>query len=437
MAKYTPKIKLSAAFLREFLEAVTFIEDRLRDVEESVEIIHGLLESICNFYQADRAYVLEADWELGTGSNTYEFCAEGVEPQIDVVQQIPMEIMPHWKNVLLSNQPMIIRDIEEIRDQYPDEYAILAKQGIHSELATPFSKRISKGYLGVDNPRKYSENPSYLLILTYAIVAELNEIKLEKSIDTVTRHNISQRRDQDVHINCFGGLEIIGARGTLTDDDITSDQGACILAYLALNSQRPRPIRELTHVLWPDEIVDNPYHDVKNVVYRLKRSLGLIGLEDLIVAQSGTFVLNPRYMIHTDFDRFEDACNRIVNEENPEARSALYHGAMDLYKGALVPRLDGAHWLLPRCTYYHNLYLRLVKGYIAHKFELKDYAAAQKVAVEAMTMDPYDTELMVAMAISMCEQGNRSLAYSYFNSIKEHLTQEQVDMLMEHCKKAK
>lgn len=437
MSDNTPKIEMSAAFLRKFLEAVTFIEYRLRDVEDSVEIIHGLLEAICDFYQADRAYVLEADWELGTGSNTYEYCAEGVETQIDVVQQIPMEIMPHWKNVLLSNQPMIIRDVEEIREQYPDEYAILTKQGVHSVLATPFSKRISTGYLGVDNPHVYVDNPSFLLVLTYAIVAELNEIKLEKSIDTVTKHTTSQRRDQDVHINCFSGLEIIGSRGSLTDDDIPSDQGVCLLGYLVLNSQRAPSIRELTGVLWPNEVVDNPYHDIKNVVYRLKRSLGLIGLDDLIIAQGGTFILNPKYVIHTDFDRFEDACNRIVNETNPEAKSALYHGARALYKGALLPRLDGAHWLIPRCTYYHNLSLRLYKGYIEHKFEMHDYAAAQKAVIEAMVTDPYDTELMVGMAISMCEQGNRSLAYSYFNSIKEHLTQEQIDMLMDHCKKAK
>lgn len=435
MLSNTPKIELSATFMKECLEAVISIEDSLRDVEESVEIIHSLLESICKFYQADRAYVLEADWDLGTGSNTYEYCAEGVETQIDVVQQIPMEIMPHWKNVFLSNQPMIIRDVEEIKDQYPDEYAILTKQGIHSVLATPFSKRINTGYLGVDNPHRYGDNPSYLLVLTYAIVAELNEIKLERSIDAVTRHTTTQRREQDVHINCFGGLEIVGARGVLTDDDIPSDQGVCLLGYLVLNSQRPRSIRELTHVLWPNEVVDNPYHDIKNVVYRLKRSLGLIGLDDLIIAQGGTFILNPKYVIHTDFDRFEDACNRIVNETNPEAKSSLYHGARALYKGQLLPRLDGAHWLIPRCTYYHNLSLRLYKGYIEHKFELHDYAAAQKAAIEAMTMDPYDTELMVAMTLSMCEQGNRSLAYGYFNSIKEYLTQDQIDMLMEHCRK--
>ena len=236
---------------------------------------------------------------------------------------------------------------------------------------------------------------------------------------------------------CFGGLEIIGARGSLTDDDITTEQGACLLSYLLLNSQYPRPIRELADVLWPEEAVDNPYHDVKNVVYRLKRTLGLIGLEDLIIAQGGTFILNPHYEIQTDFERFEEACEKIAKECNHDVISALYHGAMDLYKGNLLPRFDHMQWQMPRSAYFENMYLRLVKCCIAYKFENHDYAAAQKTAVAALAREPYDTELMVALTISVCEQGNRSLAYSYFCKIKPQLTDEQIEMLLEHCKKTK
>ena len=110
---------------------------------------------------------------------------------------------------------------------------------------------------------------------------------------------------------------------------------------------------------------------------------------------------------------------------------------MELYKGNLLPRFDHMQWQMPRSAYYENLYLRLVKCCIAYKFENHDYAAAQKTAVEALAREPYDTELMVALTISMCEQGNRSLAYSYFCKIKPQLTDEQIEMLLEHCKKTK
>lgn len=428
--------QICSEFLKEYLEALTLAEHQLRSTEDSVKIINGLLASACRFYQADRAYVFECDWKLATGSNTYEYCAEGISPQIDTLQQIPLEIVPHWVNVFRSNEPMIIPDVEHLKGQFEDEYQMLTRQEIHSLLAMPFSKRINTGYLGVDNPRRYADDPRYLQIITYAIVAELNEIKLEHSIDVITKH-VTRHRDKDLRINCFGGLELISARGTLTDEDITTEQGACLLSYLVLNSQRPHPIRNLSDALWPDEAVDNPYHDVKNVVYRLKRTLSLIRLDDLIIAQGGTFILNPEYEIQTDIERFEDACTKIVDETNPEVKSSLYHGAMDLYKGNLLPRFDHTHWQMPRSAYYENMYLRLVKGYISCKFDIQDYHAAQKAAVEALDREPYDTDLMVALTLSMCEQGNRSLAYSYFCKIKPQLTDEQITLLMEHCKKSK
>lgn len=425
--------ELSASFLKQFLKSLTVAEEELRDVEDSIGIINGLLESTCKFYDADRAYILEADWALGTGTNTYEYCAEGVEPQIDVVQQVPMEVVPHWKNVFLSNQPMIIPDVEAIKDIYPDEYEILSVQGIHSVLATPFSKRINTGYIGVDNPRKYTDNPTYLLIITYAIVAELNEIKLERSIDLANKH-VTQHRDKDVFINCFGGLEIVGAKGTIYDDDI-SDQCCCLLIYLILNNKHLRPIRELAEVLWPEAQISDPYHDVKNVVYRLKRTLGLINLEDLIIASNGTFILNPEYEIRTDFERFEDACLRVADEQNAEMRSSMYHTAIALYRGSLLPRFDHEYWVMPKATYYQNLYMRLLKGYIAYKFEINEFALAQRAAVDGLTVDPYDTELMVALIISMCKQGNHGVARGYYNKIRSELTEEQEKTVQEHLKK--
>lgn len=423
----------SAAYLKYFLESLATIEADLRDVEDSADIINGVLQSACRFYDADRAYILEADWALGTGTNTYEYCAKGVQAQIDVVQQIPMEVVPHWKNVLLANEPMIIPDVEVIKECYPDEYELLTRQGIHSELAVPFSKRINTGYIGVDNPRKYSNNPIFLQILQYAIVAELNEIKLEHKINLANKH-VTQHRDKDVFINCFGGLEIVAAKGTLYDDDI-SEQCCCLLIYLILNKKCLRPVHELADILWPEAQISDPYHDVKNVVYRLKRTLGLVNLDDLVIASNGTFILNPAYDIRTDFGRFEDAFHRLAAEQNAEIRSSMYHTAVSLYRGSLLPRFDHTYWVMPKATYYQNLYMRLQKGYIEYKFGIKEFGLAQKVAVEGLAVDPYDTELMVALIISMCKQGNHGVAKGYFNKIRCNLTEEQEKTILMHLKK--
>lgn len=52
-----------------------------------------------------------------------------------------------------------------------------------------------------------------------------------------------------------------------------------------------------------------------------------------------------------------------------------------------------------------------------------------------MAVDPYDAELMVALIISMCKQGNHGVAKGYFNKIRCNLTEEQEKTILMHLKK--
>lgn len=50
---------------------------------------------------ADRAYVFEINEDYTT-TNTYEWCKEGVTPQIDNLKGIPFESMPNWIHLFLQ-----------------------------------------------------------------------------------------------------------------------------------------------------------------------------------------------------------------------------------------------------------------------------------------------------------------------------------------------
>lgn len=78
-----------------FHEGLRMLEESLRNTEDSKAIIDGLLRGAADFYGAKRASVVEADWELGIGIITHEWCAEGVESQKDMLQNLEMELFPH------------------------------------------------------------------------------------------------------------------------------------------------------------------------------------------------------------------------------------------------------------------------------------------------------------------------------------------------------
>ena len=73
MQETTPLVECSAFHL-----GMSVLEASLRNTEDSDAIISGLLKGAAEFYGASRASVVEADWDLGIGVITYEWCKDGV-----------------------------------------------------------------------------------------------------------------------------------------------------------------------------------------------------------------------------------------------------------------------------------------------------------------------------------------------------------------------
>ena len=153
-----------------FHDGLRMLEESLRNTEDSESIIDGLLRGAAKFYGAKRASVVEADWELGIGIITYEWCADGVEHQKEMLQNLEMELFPRWKKALDLNTPIVTANMKELEAGYPDEAKFFAHFGVKSILAAPFSKRINKGFIVVDEPEHYTDDPSFLFIVSYAVV---------------------------------------------------------------------------------------------------------------------------------------------------------------------------------------------------------------------------------------------------------------------------
>lgn len=106
----------SRAASNDFQTALCLLEEQLRNLENSEDIIDGLLQGTAEFYGAARASVVEADWNLKIGLLTYEWCAEGVAHQKDMLQYLAVESFPRWNEFLSLNRPVVIPDMEAIKD---------------------------------------------------------------------------------------------------------------------------------------------------------------------------------------------------------------------------------------------------------------------------------------------------------------------------------
>lgn len=130
--------------------------DRVHSKEEIEAAVYRLLSLIGEAMDADRVFLfdrLEEEREENY-SNTFEWCAEGVSPQIENLERLTRADMPVWLETFERGEPIYIPDLEEVRGVMPAEYDILKAQDIRREIAVPvFYRSTLSGFFGVGNPR--------------------------------------------------------------------------------------------------------------------------------------------------------------------------------------------------------------------------------------------------------------------------------------------
>jgi signal transduction histidine kinase len=119
--------------------------------------INFALEKIGRVSNASRAYIFEFNENDETMSNTYEWCSEGIKPEIKILQNIPIDMFPWWIKKISSGKILNIKDINLLGPEAKSEKEILASQGIKSVLVLPlhFNKKLH-GFVGFDNCKNSS-----------------------------------------------------------------------------------------------------------------------------------------------------------------------------------------------------------------------------------------------------------------------------------------
>ena len=130
--------------------AIEFINVRPDDFDK---YINKGLSSVGSFLEMDRAYLFAYDHERRLITNTHEWCAPGIEPQIKRLKDIPMEPYPEWIEPHLRGEVIQIPSVKEMPEGRLKES--LKAQAIQSLVAVPLMKdTLCLGSVGFDSVRK-------------------------------------------------------------------------------------------------------------------------------------------------------------------------------------------------------------------------------------------------------------------------------------------
>lgn len=163
--------------------ATKFINVPLELIDKEIQ---KSLEQLGNLVEADRAYIFGYDWENYTCSNTFEWCNEGIEPQIDYLQNIPLDKIPQWVNPHKLGKALNIPDVLKLTAD-DGVRKILEPQGILSLITIPIMHNdLCVGFIGFDSVRKhhtFTENvEEFLFTFSQQFISVKKRQNLESSL---------------------------------------------------------------------------------------------------------------------------------------------------------------------------------------------------------------------------------------------------------------
>lgn len=155
--------------------------------EKLDEAIDRILEISGKFFNLDRSYLFQFSADGEIMDNTHEWCAEGIEPQIDNLKGLSSGAFPWWMKKLNRFNCINVPSVEDLPPQADAEKNILQAQDIQSVLVVPVvSMNRLVGFIGFDSVRKKKiwaeEEISLLKIVAEVISSALAKCRAEEAL---------------------------------------------------------------------------------------------------------------------------------------------------------------------------------------------------------------------------------------------------------------
>ncbi|MBN2282076.1 MAG: PAS domain S-box protein [Candidatus Marinimicrobia bacterium] len=173
-------------------------------VEKLTDEINKALEKMGRFVSADRVYVFEYDFDKRSTSNTYEWCSEGIKPEIRNLQDVPLEAIPQWVETHQRGEEMYIPDVHALPEK-SGLREILEPQKVKSLLTLPLHQRDELvGFIGFDSVQQKhvynSAERDILLVFGELLVNVQERIKYLKQLSAAKEAAESANRAKSIFL---------------------------------------------------------------------------------------------------------------------------------------------------------------------------------------------------------------------------------------------
>ena len=183
--KFAEQTIRQQAKLKDILYRISmiYININLDKVEEAIQ---NSLKELAEFVGSDRAYIFDYDIVDHTMTNTFEWCTEGIIPEINNLKKIPLDEFPYFYENHQKGDELCINDVSVLTENnYGRLRAGLEVQGIKSHISIPMmtSDKLI-GFVGFDSMKQkhfYNDKEKKLLEVFSQMLVNITERKRSES----------------------------------------------------------------------------------------------------------------------------------------------------------------------------------------------------------------------------------------------------------------
>lgn len=388
-----------------------------------------LMKRHLKFFDGDWMGLIDFDLSMGAWSTKYFYNKATDSTSKTLIQETECaEQAMRWLVAIRNNAPIIIEDIEEIKESAPKEYAMYKRLKVESVLAVPYRNNGS-GLLVVRNPKRFKSNYVALNIMSYIVTSELNAIRRRRHISRKTVE-YEPKNYNEVQIRLFGDMKIIGKDLVISKCEI-AEPIRFLIAYLAMNPGKAICPEQL------NELYGEKICSWKNLVYKFRTKWKMLRFMDgeenqLIITTDHGYMLNPDMKIFVDAIHVSEMMKAIEDSGDVAAQIEMLRKFMAMFYGEFMESENMDNQFI---TEYKSLYTTTFVAKMDKLLELL-YSQKQFSALIGYSMDIlkiYSGSVNVyAWRIAVFrQQGQMDLVKTTYETASSIFDEDEIKMLDE------
>lgn len=221
-----------------------------------------------------------------------------------------------------------------------------------------------------------------------------------------------------IKLQLFGSFCLQSDTGVLSEELLSSNQLLRLLTYILIYRNKVLTHQDLIEQFWDNDL-KNPKGSLKNMIYRLRNAMKVLGEDEYICTLYEAYQWNPEIEVEADYEQWEKLVKELHFTADEEKREKLSTEIVSRYNGNITARVAGESWILSRVVGYQSHYLDTVKILCEILEKQKRWAEMENYCNGAMKVDSLDEDIHCMYLRSLYGQSKYDLAFLHYEKVNK------------------